>query len=384
MLKILRHWRDMRKFQALLEKEKHIVFYSEGPTYWVHLEPLVQHLLSDHQVPVCYLSSAPDDPGLDCLKAYSTAFLIGDGAVRNVLFKTLPNSVLVMTMPDLNTFHIKKSDNSVHYVYVHHSINSTHMIYNSHAFDHFDTIFCVGPHHITETRKQEQLYNLPVKNLFKHGYGRLDTLTSLASSIHDGHSSINVGRPLHILLAPSWGNNNLLTDHGEALADNLLREGFHLTIRPHPQTVLQSPSTLSKLRNMYSKNPYFVLEDNVVSAESLFLTDILISDWSGVATEFAYCLERPVLFIDAPRKINNPNYLSLDIEPLEIHIRNVIGSVLSLDSLHKVPEEIKRLNKDRHLIKEKIRKSSNHWIYNRGTSGAKGAKELVKIFNEFN
>ena len=32
----------------------------------------------------------------------------------------------------------------------------------------------------------------------------------------------------------------------------------------------------------------------------------MVSDWSGVAMEFAFGLERPVLFIDVPRKTNNP------------------------------------------------------------------------------
>ena len=36
--------------------------------------------------------------------------------------------------------------------------------------------------------------------------------------------------------------------------------------------------------------------------------DLMISDWSGVAFEFAFGLEKPVIFIDLPKKINNSDF----------------------------------------------------------------------------
>ena len=60
--------------------------------------------------------------------------------------------VVVMTMPDLNQFQIKRSRFSVHYVHVQHSLVSLHMIYRKGAFDHFDTVFC-SYHHIAEIRR---------------------------------------------------------------------------------------------------------------------------------------------------------------------------------------------------------------------------------------
>ena len=56
------------------------------------------------------------------------------------------------------------------------SIVSSHTIYRKGAFDHFDSIFCAGPHHIKEIKATEQLYNLNHKNLVMYGYGLLDKL----------------------------------------------------------------------------------------------------------------------------------------------------------------------------------------------------------------
>ena len=65
----------------------------------------------------------------------------------------------------------------------------------------------------------------------------------------------------------------------------------------------------------------FSFERDIVGDESLYSSDIMISDWSGVALEYAFALKKPVIFCDLPRKINNKNYLELEIDPIEVSIR---------------------------------------------------------------
>ena len=65
------------------------------------------------------------------------------------------------------------------------------------------------------------------------------------------------------------------------------------------------------------------------SSKNIFSwADIIVSDWSSVAFEFSFSTFKPVLFVDVPRKINNPNYKQLDIEPVEVSSREILGSVL--------------------------------------------------------
>jgi len=47
---------------------------------------------------------------------------------------------------------------------------STHRVYREHAFDAYETIFCLGEHHIKEIRKTEQVYNLSKKILLNINY----------------------------------------------------------------------------------------------------------------------------------------------------------------------------------------------------------------------
>ena len=47
----------------------------------------------------------------------------------------------------------------------------------------------------------------------------------------------------------------------------------------------------------------------------------MISDYSGAALEFAFTFNKPIIFVDVPKKINNKNYEILNITPLEVSIK---------------------------------------------------------------
>ena len=140
-------YRGARGFKKLPRADRSIVVYAEDSGSWPHLGPIIESLIETHKRRVVYLASSATDPVLGGCRDGILPFFIGSGHVRTWLFRGLEAGVLVMTMPDLDNFHVKRSFYRVHYLYVHHSIVSTHMIYRKGAFDHFDTICCVGPHH---------------------------------------------------------------------------------------------------------------------------------------------------------------------------------------------------------------------------------------------
>ena len=104
-------------------------------------------------IPICYISSQKDDPGLSLSHKNYKTFEIDEGFVRNWLFENIDTDIMVMTMPDIESFQVKRSKYSVHYVYIQHSLVSLHAVYRKGAFDYYDTIFCSGPHHVKEIRQ---------------------------------------------------------------------------------------------------------------------------------------------------------------------------------------------------------------------------------------
>ena len=126
----------------------------------------MKELLKISNIPICYISSENNDPGLSLKHKNYKTFKIDDRFIRNWLFENIDTDVFVMTVPDIECFQLKRSRYNVHYVYVQHSLVSLHTVYRKGAFDHYDTIFCSGPHHMKEIRAMEEKYNLPKKILY--------------------------------------------------------------------------------------------------------------------------------------------------------------------------------------------------------------------------
>ena len=371
-------WKELKKFKKLTDKERSIVFYSENESYTVHFEKLIEELTNVHHLTVCYVTSSKDDPILNSSNTKILSFYIGDGTARTDFFINLKADILVMTMPDLQTFHIKRSKvHNVHYVYVFHSIVSTHMIYRKNAFDSFDTIFCVGKHHVNEISKNEKKYSLPTKKLVEFGYEKLEQLmdevekNSKIKSIEKNNRTI--------LVAPSWGTNGLIETRGDEIIQKLLDSGYDVILRPHPMTYKKSQKTIKNIEKKFHKNIHFKLELDIRNSNSFFLSDCMISDWSGVAIEYAFALEKPVLYVDVPKKINNHDYNDLEIIPLEEKIRSQIGAIISPLELSNLSSEIENLCLNIDQNRKKIQTVKEETVFNLGKSEKYGAMYLLEF-----
>ena len=176
--------KELEKFNELDLDERSIVFYSEDISSFVHFEEIIYELTEKMGNQICYLTSAKDDPILKNKNKNIRVFYIGDSEIEKMnFFLRLKAKMLIMTMPDLGSYHIKHSKVfPVHYIYAFHDMQSTHMVKRKGALDQFDSIFCVGPYQVQEIRATEQLYSLKQKNLVECGYGLFDKLIRLRSS----------------------------------------------------------------------------------------------------------------------------------------------------------------------------------------------------------
>jgi hypothetical protein len=95
--------------------------------------------------------------------------------------------------------------------------------------------------------------------------------------------------------------------------------------------------SLGELRDRFQGRPNFTLATGRPEGDEFFNADVLITDWSGSGLSFSYSRERPVLFIDIPRKVLNPEYERFANLPLEVTIRDKIGAVLSPARVAEAP-----------------------------------------------
>ncbi|MBI3345970.1 MAG: CDP-glycerol--glycerophosphate glycerophosphotransferase [Burkholderiales bacterium] len=362
----LRHLSRYVAFLRLAAARRRIVVYTEGAASWPHLGPVVMELLRRGQ-PVSYVSSSPTDPGLAVQHPSLSSFVIGDGHVRTLFFSTLETELLLMTMPDLNSFHIKRSQATRLYVYLHHSLVSCHMIYREGAFDHFDAVLCSGPHHVAELQALEVQRGTRAKQLLPHGYGRLDAL--LEAARRPGAAA----RPRQVLVAPSWGPEGLLERHADSLIGPLAASGWEVVVRPHPQTVRLAPQAMERVRHWCRSSANVRLDEDVAGQGSLLASAVMVSDWSGAALEFALGLERPVLFVDTPRKVNNPSYADIALEPVEVGLRASLGAVIGLAELGDIGVVLDRVSAQPAEFALRMQALRNKTVFHAGNSAAAAA-----------
>ena len=292
--KLINSWKGYFLYQRLSAEERKVTFYSEGREYQKFFYPIIELLVKSSLTRVIFLSSDINDTILKSPNNKIISIYIGSGSARTALFSSLKPCVFVSTTPDLNNFYLKRSPYDVNYTYIHHSMVSMHMIYRAEAFDHFDTIFCVGPHHEKEIRKREKLYNLPKKDLLPQGYAPLDGLINEYSNID--LNKVTPGKPnITVLIAPSWGKNGLIENHSIEILEALLTNNYKVLFRPHKQTRKNFSQLISKIKTNFVSHPNFQFDGDTATFDSYFKSDIMVSDWSGAALEFAFGLERPVL-----------------------------------------------------------------------------------------
>ena len=371
-------YKYLKEYIRFLRNSKNIdiVFYSESESYYIYYESIINTLIKNYSINICYVTSSNKDPLLTNNNQFSV-YNIGSKTMRTIFFATLDVRVVVMTMPDLHNYHIKRSNNAVHYVYLPHSLLSTHMVYRKGAFDFYDSFFCVGPHHLKELRASEKLYKSKCKKLFKVGYPRLDDLIFSNQINKKPYSKLK-----QIIVAPSWHSPGIIETCCDELIQNLLAIDFKVILRPHRDSVKLFPKKLNTIYKKFKEYKNFKLVYNDTNNVELKKSAILITDWSGAGMSFAFGLCRPVISIDLPKKINNIDFEKHNLDPFEIEIRSEIGAILNPKNLHGINKVIDNLMDNSDKISKKLESFRKEKIFNISKSAEIGANYLSELVNK--
>lgn len=373
---------DYKRFFSIVNK--HLVFYSESSGFYKYFRGIIEYLLKNTNIVIHYVTSDPNDAVFELAKKESKLkpYYIGEKKLITLMMK-MDADIVVMTMPDLQNYHIKRSyvRDDVKYIYIPHGMDSLNLTMRKASMDHFDVVFCTGKHQKEEIEKTEIAYNLPKKQLVEWGYCLLDHMredyNNMSKSVHDKKS---------ILIAPSWQKDNIVDSCLDELLENLKNTEYKIIVRPHPQHVRLQPERMEQLKKNFESDANIEIQTDFSSNSTVFEADMMITDWSGIAYEYAFTTCKPVLFIDTPMKVMNPEYQKIDTKPINIWMRDVIGRTLKPDEMDKigiVTEEMLSSMDDYH---EKIGSFVNEYVYNPGSSAEVGAKyiikELQRIINE--
>lgn len=369
---ISREKADYKRFFSV--EKMQLMFYSEQSGFYKYFSGMIDYVCENSDITIHYVTSDPEDKIFSMDNPQIKSYYIASDKYIVPLFMKLDCDMCVMTMPDLEKYHIKRSRvrKDIEYVFACHGIGSI-SLYRKGALDWFDTILCPGIDQFNEIRATEKLYGTPAKRLVETGYPLIDEMIKEYDSVpHVPNENPK------ILIAPSWQPDNIIDLCAEKLLDNLAEKEYDVILRPHPQQVRHEPERFKALKEKYQHYDKIEIQTDFSSNSPVMESDVLITDWSDIAWEFSFVTKRPVLFIDTPMKIMNPEYERINITPINDTLRSEVGKIVPLDETDKIGEYIGSLLSEKEEYKEKITAALNAHLYNPGKSRVLCGRYIIK------
>ena len=366
---------DYKRFFAV--KDMKLMFYSEANGFYKYFKGMIDYICENSDLEIHYVTSDPNDKIFEDERKQIIPYYVSSDKFLIPLFMKLDCKMCVMTTPDLEKYHIKRSrvNKNIEYVYACHGMGSL-STFRKGAFDWYDTILCPGIDQFNELRATEELYGTKKKRLVESGYPLIDEmLAKYESSEHP------VNKVAKVLVAPSWQAENIIDLCVEPLLDELRKLDCEIILRPHPQQVRHEPEKFAEMKEKFKQFTNVEIQTDFSSNNPIMESDILITDWSDIAWEFSFVTKRPVLFIDTPMKVMNPEYERIQIEPMNRALRTQVGEVVSPEELEKVDPTIEHMLSHKEEYSERIAKVFEEHVYNIGKSSKLCGRYIIKRLN---
>ena len=158
-----------------------------------------------------------------------------------------------------------------------------------------------------------------------------------------------------------------------------LCEEYRIVVRPHPEYVKrfgpQMNAIVERWKHRVGEGLTFELDFS--GNKSIYSSDLMITDWSGISFEFSFATHRPTLFVNTKMKVLNENWQRINCEPIEITLRNEIGMSIEKSDVQNIGEIVKDTFKRSGEYEAKIEAALKKAVYNVGASNEVGAKYIL-------
>ncbi len=311
------------------------VFFTDSKRYQTIFQPLCDEMERRGES-VLYLTASPDDPMLKEEYRHVRTEFAGEGNRAYARMNLLRADVVLSSTPGLDVYQWKRSRDVKKYVHVLHAANGV-TCYRMFGTDYYDVLLLSGEFQVREVRALEAMRRLPAKECIIAGLPPMDALRKKWLE----HGPI----PEHettLLLAPSWGPSSIFNRFGDRLIEKLRQTGCHIILRPHPQSLISEKDMIDRLRMKFPEDGTLEWNFDNDNFEVLCRSDLLISDYSSVAFDFALVFDRPIIYAD----------VSFDDEPYDagwlgekmwaLRTLPQIGLQLTSENAGQLPELIEK------------------------------------------
>lgn len=352
-----------------------LVFYSESSGFYKYFRSIIQSLLDQSDVVIHYVTSDPDDAIFQKNDPRIRPYYVDEPRLISLMMK-IEADIVVMTTPDLEKYHIKRSRvrPNVEYVFMDHGVSSDNLAYRTGALDAYDTLLVVSREQAIEARAIEKLRHTKKKRIIECGYGLIDDMIASYEALDHVENEKKT-----ILIAPSWQYDNIMDSCLDDLADGLYGRGYRIVIRPHPQYVRRFPQRMQEIMDRYRDrlSEDFVIETDFSSNVTVYTADLVITDWSGISFEFCFTTLKPCLFINTQLKVINNDYKKVPLVPFDITARSKVGRQIEKSQVKDIAGVVEDLLTHQEEYRERILDLRQKHFYNLGHSGEVGAQYIL-------
>ncbi len=337
-------------------KKLPLVIFSDDKRYWSIFAPICREL-DKRGMDVVYMTASPDDPALENPYEHIRAEFIGEGNKAFSKLNFLNATIVLSTTPGLDVYQWKRSKNVDYYIHIFHTAGEVTR-YRMFGIDYYDALMIAGDYQEKDIRDLEALRGLPPKEIVKVGIPFMDEMAARLASVGPAPE-----HPRTVLLAPTWGPSAIFQIHGGKIIDALLKTGYHIIIRPHPQSFSSEKEMLDKLMAEYPESEQLEWNRDTDNFEVLRRSDILISDFSGVVFDFSLIYDKPVIYTDPNFNLAPYDAWFLDRPLWTLSALPRIGRELSIDNLDSIKDMIDSCLADSRYADGRKEVRSETWAY---------------------
>lgn len=335
---------------------KPYVIYSEGKQYWNVFKPVVEQFEA-RKIPLAYYTSSEEDPVFEQKYEFVKAEYIGEGNVAFARLNLLSAGFVLMTTPGLQVYQLKRSKNVKHYSHVLHMPNDA-TTYRLFGLDFFDSVLLTGDYQKKDIQWLEEQRGINKKELVTVGCSYLDVLADKIKGIEKEKD-----HPFTVLVSPSWGKVGVLARFGEKLLDPLVKTGWRIIVRPHPQSKKSEPEMLQRLEERYKNDKNLEWDYNRDNIYSMKKADIMISDFSGIIFDYTFLCDKPVMYVNTDMDLRPYDAYDLDHELWQFEILKTMGIKLEESQFDNIQEVIQNASDSPALAAARKQAKETAWMH---------------------
>ena len=154
-------------------------------------------------------------------------------------------------------------------------------------------------------------------------------------------------------------------------------------VRPHPQffhsLYPNGRVAVESLMKRFESDDRVSFELSISNQNSFYSANLMISDWSGAAFEYALGTLRPVLFIDTPQKLFNEEWQAVGLPAFEAGMRSEVGRVVGPDDLTAIGQIAGSMIEDGSATYDRLSDMRSRLVFNFGASAIVGADLIAGL-----